>query len=47
MGKSLNTQPYSRDHLLVQSQQRKRHNNVRKLFKFNNKDTRITSLTSS
>ena len=32
-------------HLLVQSQQWKRQNNVCSLFKFNNKDKRIMSLT--
>ena len=33
-------------HLLVQSQQWKRHNNMWNLFKVNNKDIRTTSLTS-
>ena len=32
-------------HLLVQSQQRKHHNNVWNLFKVNNKNIRTTSLT--
>ena len=34
-------------HLLVHSQQWKHHNNVRNLFKVNNKDTGTTSLTTS
>ena len=33
-------------HLLVQSKQGKQQNDVRKLFKVNNKDTRTTSVRS-